>query len=281
MPAGVFAPRPTPASDKETNKKPPKDSANDSAKKSIRKFSLERFEKPSSSKGKNADKEPTKSGEQLPGELYVQAHSKASGHHKQPIAEDANSDESTQGKGPDPQPKNTRNHHVCEYFHEHSPEASQDAGSGKHICVLDPEPLADEPESTREKQKKDHGHAGHDEVVGVIHQADCEEHPEATEEHLVADNPRLGKMIAVYQKIEAKVGRSEEEKEKRARAKSEAKEEKEQKERAKREAKEKKARERQERKEKRAQEKQERRAEREKQRRAAQGARGHGVIHQA
>ncbi|KAK7956302.1 uncharacterized protein PG986_005524 [Apiospora aurea] len=287
MPAGVFAPRPTPASDKETNKKPSKDSGNDSTKKStkdsgndptkksFREFSLERFEKPSSSKGKNADKEPTKSGEQLPGELHVQARSKAPGHHKQPSAEDANSDKSTQGKGPDPQPKNTRNHHVCEYFHEHSPEASQDAGSEKHIFVLDPEPMADEPESTREKQKKDHEHAGHDEAIGVIHQADCEEHPEATEEHLVADNPRLGKMIAVYQKIEAKVGRSEEDKEKRAWAKSEAKEEKEQKERAKREAKEKKALERQERKEKRAQEKQERRAEREKQmreRRAAPGA---------
>ncbi|KAK8042542.1 hypothetical protein PG994_013025 [Apiospora phragmitis] len=271
----VFAPRPTPTSDKEESnrkttkiyaKDPTKDSLNesvkdstkDSANKPIRKFPLEQFEKPSKDNsnvnGKKTDKETTKSNGRLPGESPLKPESARLGLHTQPHAEDANSNESAQGKGPEPQPDDTNHLFACKYFHRHPAESSQDVESGGDVCVVDPEPFTDEPESTREKQKQDPEHAGRDEVIGVIHPANCEEHPEAKEEHLVCDNPRLGKMIAVYQKIEAKQQEVMDKMTKKT-------EEKEQKARVKREAKEKKAREKQERREKRALEKQERKAE--------------------
>ena len=177
----------------------------------------------------------------------------------------ADSEKSAQGNGPEAQPNDSKHSRVCNHLHGHPPGSSQDAESGGHVCVLDPEPMADESAATREKHNKVADHTGHDELIGVIHPADCEEHPDAKAEHLVADNPRLGRMIAVYQKIEAKqkevmdkLSKSNEDKEQKERVKREKQEAKEKKAREKLERREKRARERQERVARRLQEKRER-----------------------
>ena len=194
--AGVYAPRPTPTSDRESSNKSP---------------------------GKSP-KEPAQEYSEKPGKV-------------------PDSDEIKQL------------HHVCRPFHEHISPDSPNTDGQSHLRKVVPEPLASGPEDAHEKGKNDLQHTEHDTVVAEIHQADCDEHPDTKVEHLVADSPRLGKMMAVYQKIEAKqkqvkdkMTRSKEDKEKKAKDKQEAKE--------------KKAREKKERKEKRALQRQERRAKR-------------------
>ncbi|KAK8119446.1 uncharacterized protein PG998_004072 [Apiospora kogelbergensis] len=170
--AGVYAPRPTPTSDRESSNKSP---------------------------GKSP-KEPAQEYSEKPG--------------KEP-----DSDEIKQL------------HHVCRPFHEHISPDSPNTDGQSHLRKVVPEPLASGPEDAHEKGKNDLQHTEHDTVVAKVHQADCDEHPDTKVEHLVADSPRLGKMMAVYQKIEAKqkqvkdkMTRSKEDKEKKAKDKQEAKE---------------------------------------------------------
>ncbi|KAK6853134.1 hypothetical protein PG995_009946 [Apiospora arundinis] len=287
-PAGVSAPRPTPTSDKGSAKKSSKESTKESAKgsvkKSANKTTKEYSEKPgkdgSKTDGKKTDKESTKSNGRSPGGSSTKGASKTqpsprksqdgvlrpqhplqrsgskrSGHSKQATAEDANSDESTQGKESKPEPNGNKQHHVCKPFHEHTSPVSPSSDSQGNLGKLDPEPISAESEHTHGQGKKDPQHIGQNKVVAEVHPAGCDMHPDVKEEHLVTDNPRLGKMMAVYQKIEDKI-KSKEDKEERAKRKQEEKE--------------KKAREKKERREKRALEKQERKAQRARRREEAQ-----------
>ncbi|KAK8060213.1 hypothetical protein PG996_010143 [Apiospora saccharicola] len=219
--------------------------------------------------GDSSTKDSTKADSNGPLVSHISSLAKSGltrvGHYFHASSGDADSEESIRGDGPEPRPNDKKHSRACKYSHGHPPGSSPDAVSEGHVCVLDPEPMTEESGATREKQKKVADHTGQDEVIGVIHPADCEEHPDAKAEHLVADNPRLGKMIAVYQKIEAKqkevmekLSKSEEDKERKERVKQEKQEAKEKKHRERHERREQRAREKQERAERRAQEKQER-----------------------